>query len=208
MPLRTSRWCPRRDTDHGEGLAAIERRPRLGQRVGLQGHAHRSAGVQGLDDRAAEFAQVVVDDRDRDLAENLAEVGLRIVEAVDQRRDEQKDEGAAERQHAPPFGGECSADAARRCGRRRRFRHGRCAARAPCDHAQAQEREHRVDHGQRSKGCERPRRIRAAAARAPPVRAARPCTSAAGATRPRSPRRRSCRGSENPRRRSRTRARR
>src|SRR5947199_10372590 len=57
-----------RDTDHGEGLAAVERRARLCERVGADCYLHCAARVQGLHDAAAQFAQVVVDDRDRDLA--------------------------------------------------------------------------------------------------------------------------------------------
>ena len=208
MPLSMSRCVPGRDADHGEGLAAVERRARLGERIGAHRHFDRPARVQGLDDAAAQLAQVVVDDRDRDLAQDLVEVGLRIIDAVDQRRDDQQDEGAADREHAPPFGGEGSADAARHCRRRCRFGHGRWAVRAPCDRAQAKEREQRVEHGQRRQGGERPSGVDAAAARAPPVRAARPCTSAMAGSRPRPAQTRSCPGSEIPRRRSRRRARR
>ena len=38
MPLSTSRSRPGRDADHGEGLAAVERRARLGERLGADRH--------------------------------------------------------------------------------------------------------------------------------------------------------------------------
>jgi hypothetical protein len=88
------------------------------------------------------LAQIVVDHRDRDLAQDLVEIGLRVIEAVDQRRPHQQDEGSTGREHAAPFGGEGSADSARR-GRGRR-RRGRRTQRTPCECAQAQQREQRV----------------------------------------------------------------
>jgi hypothetical protein len=130
---------PGRDADHGEGLAAIHRRARLGQRLGADRDLDRAARIQGLHDAAAELAQIVVDHRDRDLAQDLVEIGLRVVEAVDQRRNYQQDKGPTRREHAAPFGGEGSADSARR-GRSRR-RRGQRTQRAPCERAQAQQRE-------------------------------------------------------------------
>ena len=126
-----------RDTDHGEGLAAVERRARLCERVGADCYLHCAARVQGLHDAAAQLAQVVVDDRDRDLAQNLVEIRLRVIEAVDQWRQHQQDEGSAGPEHAPPFGGKGSADAGWGGNGRRRFRSWRCAQRAACDRTQA-----------------------------------------------------------------------
>ena len=39
MPLSTSRSRPGRDADHGEGLAAVDRGARLGERLGAHRHA-------------------------------------------------------------------------------------------------------------------------------------------------------------------------
>ena len=103
---------PGRDADHREGFAAVDRGVRLGERLGAHRHADRAARVQGLHDAAAQIAQVVVDDRDRDLAQDLGQVGLRVVDAVDQRRHDQQDEGAAD----------CRARAAIRPQRLRRCR--------------------------------------------------------------------------------------
>ena len=109
--------------------------------------------------RLAQIAQVVVDDRDRDLAQDLAEIGLRVIDAVDQRRHDQEDEGAAHREHAPPFGGKGLADAARRVRRAAPVPARRFVAHAGRDRAQAKEREQRVEHGQSRQRRERARGV-------------------------------------------------
>ena len=95
MPLSTSRSVP------GGMPTAAKASPRSiaacasASVCGADRHAECAARVQRLDDPAAEFAQIVVDDRDRNLAQDLVQIGLRIVDAVDQRRQDQQDEGAA-----------------------------------------------------------------------------------------------------------------
>ena len=116
MPLSTSRSVPGGMPTTAKASPRSMRGMRLGERLGADRHADRAARVQRLHDAPAQLAQVVVDDRDRDLAQDLVEIGLRVVDAVDQRRQDQQDESAADREHAPPFGGEGSADAARRGG--------------------------------------------------------------------------------------------
>ena len=148
-----------RDADHREGLAAVDRGMCLGERIGPHRHADRAARVQGLHDALAQIAQVVVDDRDRDLAQDLAQIGLRVINAVDQRRHDQDGEGAAHSEHAPPLGRKGLADAARRGGGRRWFRPRRFAADAGRDRAQAKEREQREEHGQSRQRRERARGI-------------------------------------------------
>ena len=148
---------PGRDADHGEGLAAVERRVRLRQRVGADRHFDGAARVQRLHDASAQLAEVVVDDRDRDLAQDLVEIGLRVKDAVDQRRNHQQDESATDRQHAPPLGSEGAADAARHRGGGDRCGSGCSAGHAPRDHAQAEQRKQRVEHGKR---CQRRERAR------------------------------------------------
>ena len=208
MPLSTSRSVP------GGMPTTAKASPRSSAARASASVSARTATLTAplasrvCDDAAAQLAQVVVDDRDRDLAQNLVEIGLRVIDAVDQRRQHQQDEGAADREHAPPLGGEGSADAARRGRRCCRLRRGRCAGRASSrSRAAAGTRAAR-----RARRAQRARRTgarsRRAAARAPPVRAAPPCTSAAAGSRPRPAQTRSCPGSEIPRRHSRTRARR
>jgi hypothetical protein len=45
-------------------------------------HARRAARVKRLHDPAADLAMIVVDDHDRNLAQDLIEVGLRVIDAV------------------------------------------------------------------------------------------------------------------------------
>src|SRR5262245_39910168 len=94
---------PGRDTDHRKGFTSAERRMRLAQVCRTDRNAYRPARIEGLYDPAAELALVAIDNRDRDLAQDLVEVRLRVIDAVDQWPDHQQDEGAAQRKHAPPF---------------------------------------------------------------------------------------------------------
>jgi len=48
---------------------------------------------------------VGVDDGDRQLAQNLVEIRLRVIDPVDQRRADQQDECATDRKHALPLSG-------------------------------------------------------------------------------------------------------
>src|SRR5262245_6549371 len=116
------------NADHREGVAAVEGQARFGERVGAHRHADGAAGIEGLHDVAAELAQVVVNDGDRDLAQNLVQVWLWVEDAVDYRRQEQQGEGAASREDAPPLRREGSAYSRSDGGCRDRLRRGRSAA--------------------------------------------------------------------------------
>ncbi len=148
---------PGRDLDHGEGIAAVERLAPFGERRGLHGHPDGAARIQGLHDIAAELAQVVVDDCDRDLAQDLVEIRLRVIEAVDERPHHQQHKGSADREHAPPLANKGSTNAARRRGSCCRLRFPRRTGRACRDRTQAQEREQRVERGERRQHGEGPR---------------------------------------------------
>ena len=69
-----------RNVDDREHLPSRQRRMGVGERIGANGDGDRLIGVQGLDKIAAEFGVILVDDRNRDLAQELAEIGLRIEE--------------------------------------------------------------------------------------------------------------------------------
>src|SRR5262245_15676354 len=91
---------PGRDTNDRKSFASVECRMRLAQVCRADRNAHRSARIEGLYDPAAELTLVAVDDRDRNLAQDLVEVRLRVIDAVDQWPDHQQDEGAAQRKDA------------------------------------------------------------------------------------------------------------
>ena len=175
-----------RDADDGEGLAAVERRARLGERAARTATLTAPLASSVCTIRRLELAQVVVDDRDRDLAQDLVEIGLRVIDAVDQRRNDQQDESAANREHALPLGGEGAADAARH-----RSAGSTCSGAAAggsgvrATARRRKQRQQRVERGERRERRERDGQIRTAAVRAPPVRAAPPCTSAPAGSRPR-----------------------
>src|SRR5271166_4397353 len=84
------------------------------ERIGADRHADGAARVQGLYDASAQLAEVIIDNRDRDLAQDLVQIGLRVIDSVDQRPNHQQNESATEREHAPPLSDEGSADAERR----------------------------------------------------------------------------------------------
>ncbi len=95
-------------------LCDVERRCTDGDRDCL-------VGVEGLDQAAAERGAVVVDDGDRDLADELAEIGLRIEHAVKYRSDDHQTEGAVVGEHAAPFPDKAAGDAAAGAVRRQGF---------------------------------------------------------------------------------------
>jgi hypothetical protein len=78
-----------RDADGGEGVAAVDQCPRVCERAGAGRDADRAARVERLDDAAAKLALVGVDDHDRQLAQDLVEIRLWVIDAVDQRRGDQ-----------------------------------------------------------------------------------------------------------------------
>ena len=70
---------------------------RLGQRIGANRDSQRFIGVERLDELAAELGVVLIDDGDRQGAKQLAEIRLRIEQAIDQRREHDQAEDAANR---------------------------------------------------------------------------------------------------------------
>ena len=93
----------RRYLDDAEDLTLVER---LLRRIhGRRHHRHRHGfvGGKGLDEVPAERRTIVVDHRDRDLAHQLPEIGLRVEDAIEQRRDDQQAEDRPIRHHATPF---------------------------------------------------------------------------------------------------------
>ena len=74
------------NTDDGKGVAPVERGTGVDQRFGAERHLDRAARIERLEDPAAELALIGVDHRDWDLAQDLVEVGLGIIEAIDDER--------------------------------------------------------------------------------------------------------------------------
>jgi len=101
-----------RDFDGGESLPAIDCGARFGKCQSANHDTQCAACVQRLDDLSAEIAQIIIDDRDGKLAKDLVQIGLRIINAVDQGSQEQQGEGAPRSEHAPPLRLEGTADAA------------------------------------------------------------------------------------------------
>ena len=103
-----------RNFDGGKSLATIDGGVRLGKGAGANHNAQCATRIKRLDEPAAEIAEIIVDDRDRKLAQDLIQIGLRIIDAVNQRSQEQHAEGAPRSKHAAPLRHEGAADAARR----------------------------------------------------------------------------------------------
>ena len=108
-----------RDAQDRKGAAVEDRVLRLPVAGRQQGHANVAVRLQRLDQPAGEFAVVVVDHRDRDVAHDLAEIGLRVEDRVEHGCKHKQPEHAAIAQHPPPLGRERAADAGRRRLRRR-----------------------------------------------------------------------------------------
>ena len=76
-------------------------------------------GVQGLNEIAAELGMVLIHDRDGYAAQQLAEIGLRVEETVEDGREHDEAEHASIVEDATPFGDHRDADAAPRPARLR-----------------------------------------------------------------------------------------
>ena len=63
--------------------------------IRADGDRDRFIGAQSLHEIAADFGVVLIDGRDRDSAQELAEIGLRIEQAVDDRGEDNQAEDAA-----------------------------------------------------------------------------------------------------------------
>ena len=118
---------------------------RLGERRRLVDHLQRLVGVERLHDLARDLRIVLVDDGDRDLPHQLAEIRLRIERAVDHRREHDEAEGARRLENArssPPRRPRRGArSAAARSRIRRRARGGDLQERR-----QPPKRERRIKH--------------------------------------------------------------
>ena len=77
-------------------LSHIERR-------GANRNRDRLVGIEGLDQAAAQRRAVVVNYRYRNLADELAEIGLRVEYAVEYRSNDHQAEDPAVGEHAAPF---------------------------------------------------------------------------------------------------------
>src|SRR5262249_38045764 len=75
-----------RDVKNREDLPTEERLPRLGERIRAPGPLDCLMRVERLDEATAELAVIMVDDGDRRVAQQLAEIGLRVEDAIEQRR--------------------------------------------------------------------------------------------------------------------------
>src|SRR5262249_50264890 len=117
-PLERVALGPGRYADDGEGLAAVKCGACLGQGCRTHRHAHGPARVERLDNPSAELALVAVDDRDRNLAQNLIEIGMWVIDAVEEGPEHQQDEGTAQGEHALPLRDKGATDPRRRDGRR------------------------------------------------------------------------------------------
>ena len=104
------------DAHDREHLAPSERRLRVGQGVRANRHLDRLVGVQGLNEISTELSVILIDDRDRDVAQQLAQIGLRIKQAIDERREHDQAEDAAIIEDATKFGEHCIPDAVTRKG--------------------------------------------------------------------------------------------
>ena len=113
---------------------------------------------QRLNQPATDFGIVLVDHSDGDLADDLAEIGLRIKECVEDRRQYEQAEHALVVQHAPPLGQERSGEAAL-VPVGRRFRFGRDREVATAERAEAQPYQQCQGEGERAKNGEWFRRL-------------------------------------------------
>ena len=74
----------RGDFDGGKGLSTIDCRACLGKCAGANRNTQCATRIQRLDDLAAKIALIVVDDRDGELTQDLVQIRLRIINAVNQ----------------------------------------------------------------------------------------------------------------------------
>ena len=112
---------------------------RVRERIGANGDRDRLIGVQCLSEIATKLGVILVDDRNRYVAQQLAEIGLRIEETVDNRRHHDQAEDAAVVEDATHFGEHCVPDADAREGRLGRRRLGDASRHRPDDGAEAQQ---------------------------------------------------------------------
>ena len=101
-----------RDVDNGEYTAIEQCALRLGQGVGPDRDRQCLMRVKHLDELAAERGLVLIDHRDRHIAQDLPQIGLRIVQPVKQRSEDHQTEHVAVGEDAPPFGGKRAGDSA------------------------------------------------------------------------------------------------
>ena len=132
---------------------------RVRERISAYGHRDGFVGVQGLNEIAAHFRVILVDDRDRYVAQELVEIGLRIKDAV-KNHAWRSPEDAAVVEDATHFGEHCSPNADARKGRLGGRRLGDAPHRGPGDGAEAQPAEPEQDAGEPPQDQERLRGAR------------------------------------------------
>ena len=142
------------NAEDGEDFASRKRGMRVRERIGAHGDRDGLIGVQGLDQIAAHFGVILINDRNRDLAQELAEIGLRIKDAVEDRRHHDQPEDATVVEDATHFREHRIPEADARKGRGGR-RLGDASRRSPADGAEAQPGEPEEYGGKRAQDDER-----------------------------------------------------
>jgi hypothetical protein len=133
-PLRTSR-------------SVLGHRPCVCERAGTGHDTDRAARVQRLHDPPPKFTLIRVDNHNWQLAQDLGEIRLWVIDAVDQRRADEQDECAPDRQHTLPFAREGAGDAGPIGGEHHLLRR-RPTAQASRDRPQPQECQQPVKCGE------------------------------------------------------------
>ena len=131
---------------------------RLGKAAGAHRHADGLVRVQGLDELSADLRIVLVDDGDRQVPQQLAQIGLRIQRPVKQGGQHDQAKCTLVMQHAADLGKHRSADPSRGRGLRNRFRTWRAPRRGVCYRAQApptQRKQHGGEDGEHHQRLDR-----------------------------------------------------
>src|SRR3954447_8602303 len=136
----------RGDAEDPEHLTSRDRGLGLRQIEGPRRHVCGLMGVERLDDGPADLGTVVIDDSDRDVANELPDVRLRIEDRIEERSHDDETEGAGVPQHAAVLvtEGAGDADAPRKSGwRKRLWPRRRVAKNAPRPEPGKAEQDHR-----------------------------------------------------------------
>src|SRR3954468_8281057 len=134
------------NTEDPEHLTSRDRGLGLRQIEGPRRHVCGLMGVERLDDGPADLGTVVIDDSDRDVANELPDVRLRIEDRIEERSHDDETEGAGVPQHAAVLVAEGAgdADAPRKSGwRKRLWPRRRVAKNAPRPEPGKAEQDHR-----------------------------------------------------------------
>ena len=87
MPFKTSLGVGR-DLEDAENPTVEQRLLRHIESRGANGNRYRLVGIERLDQTAAQHGAIIVHYGDRDLADELAEIGLQIEHAIKNRSNE------------------------------------------------------------------------------------------------------------------------